>query len=348
MKLKTRALFSTFVISLVFTVLVAVLLMLHVTATTQSFAVSSQTVPAVYSMQHLLVTTYEDHLLVEEYLELDSYDRALEYDVVLATSQRVCEEISFTIDQQLFGSPLANEEIVNKYRTGQLTFSSLQSARTALLSEHKRELATQVYDIERKEELEEKYRTLVTIATEYFQESINDLGRISIEKQSEVVRQNNLITVLLLGVLLLFIFVSFGAGALLTSRITRPIDNLSQGVEKFSSGSYSFRFKQKYKLVEMEGLRQQVNAMFSVIEDVVSEGKEKKDAVEQQLLASQYASILEYIEHQQEFGVVLTIKDIKKEFSLTHPTAISRLKYLEEKGFVELRKEGRQKCIFLK
>ena len=42
-----------------------------------------------------------------------------------------------------------------------------------------------------------------------------------------------------------------------------------------------------------------------------------------------------------------TIKDLKKHLGVTHPTVLSRLKTLQLQGFIELKKEGREKFITL-
>lgn len=65
-------------------------------------------------------------------------------------------------------------------------------------------------------------------------------------------------------------------------------------------------------------------------------------------LDNQSREILEFIKNKVENNFHPTIKDIKKEFKLTHPTILSKLKKLEDNNLIEFKKDGRNKNILLK
>ena len=65
------------------------------------------------------------------------------------------------------------------------------------------------------------------------------------------------------------------------------------------------------------------------------------------LLDSDLKNIISYVEKQIRNGYFPTIKEIKSEFNLTHPTVNSKLKILEDKKIILIKKQGRNKHIVL-
>lgn len=59
-------------------------------------------------------------------------------------------------------------------------------------------------------------------------------------------------------------------------------------------------------------------------------------------------NIINYIKSEIESGNFPTIKEIKQHTKLSHPTLLQKLKELEKKGFIAIKKQGRNKHIFLR
>lgn len=66
------------------------------------------------------------------------------------------------------------------------------------------------------------------------------------------------------------------------------------------------------------------------------------------LLDKDLQNILNFIKKEKIKGYVPTIKDIKKEMNITHPTILNKLKILSSKNYIEIKKKGRNKYIILK
>ncbi len=65
----------------------------------------------------------------------------------------------------------------------------------------------------------------------------------------------------------------------------------------------------------------------------------------QEALAPELEKLLAFVKNRQVFGKLASFKDIGKEFGITAPTTLKRVKELEEKGYIEVSKEGRNKLI---
>lgn len=76
--------------------------------------------------------------------------------------------------------------------------------------------------------------------------------------------------------------------------------------------------------------------------------KKEKEIFNENFLDNESKLILKFLKHEISSGFYPTIKDVKKELDLTHPTILSRLKKLEEKNLIGIKKNGRNKNIYLK
>ena len=57
--------------------------------------------------------------------------------------------------------------------------------------------------------------------------------------------------------------------------------------------------------------------------------------------------IITFIKDKSAQHQKVTISDLKKHLKVTHPTILSRLNQLSEKGLISLEKEGRKKYLYL-
>ena len=90
-----------------------------------------------------------------------------------------------------------------------------------------------------------------------------------------------------------------------------------------------------------------INNIFSTVDKIAKEPNSRK-TIDEGLLGEDYRKILEYLKGREERKLLSTMKDIKKHLNVTHPTIVAKLRYLEEKEFIEIKKKGRDKNIYLK
>lgn len=84
-----------------------------------------------------------------------------------------------------------------------------------------------------------------------------------------------------------------------------------------------------------------------LLKNILKNKKDKTNTVDI-FLDNQSKEILDFIKLKIDNNFHPTIKDIKKEFNLTHPTILSKLKKLEDSELIVIKKDGRNKNIFLK
>lgn len=76
--------------------------------------------------------------------------------------------------------------------------------------------------------------------------------------------------------------------------------------------------------------------------------EDRKNLRAQEVLPKDLKDIIDFVRDQITKGNFPTIKDVKYEFGYTHPTVLSKINDLEEKGYISIQKKGRNKHIILK
>ena len=63
---------------------------------------------------------------------------------------------------------------------------------------------------------------------------------------------------------------------------------------------------------------------------------------------SEMRAIVEYVGSEISKGSFPTMKEVKQKFEISHPTLVSKVRFLEEKGILYIRKKGRSKYLILR
>ncbi len=345
MKLSTRVLSITLALSISFTLLVLGLILQYVSTVSVATQYSEEIQPAREVIEHLLTTIYSDFLLVEEYLLVTDYIALTDYDGRLQHSQEQCEQLTEEVDDLITLEAITDEKAVESYETAIVVYGSWQRSRDRLLSLHKEQVVTKTAASSTIQSEKERFISLMQNATSHFSNSLEQITRQDKELQERLAQKTKLTQMLLIIILLVFIVMSFFASYLLTKKITKPLDEMSRTSISFTKGNYSARVAESSKVAELSALQKQINRVYELV-DSTFKTKDEKQRASTKLLPAQYKEILDFIKDSNLKGVTITIKDVKKKFSLTHPTAISRLRYLEQNQYIGMKKEGRNKYIY--
>lgn len=336
---------SILITSIVFITIILTALFQYSNNVATAAKYTQETQPARVAIEHLLTTIYDDFLLVEEYLLITEYSSLSQYDDRLSHSQEQCEALTDEVDDLITLEKLTNQDAITSYKTALLIYSSWERSRDSLLKLHKESLATNKVSADEFAKEKERFIHLMQNATTLFTASLEELNTQNVQLQKDLETKTKTVKTLLILLFITTLLISIVGSYLLIKLVAKPLDEMSKASSDFTKGNYKTRIKESSKLTELLSLQKQLNRVYSLI-DSTFKTKEQKQKASQHLLPSKYKDILDFIHDMSQQGRVPTIKDIKKNLSLTHPTAISRLKYLQQNGYIEIKKHGRNKCIF--
>ena len=303
--------------------------------------------PTLDTINHMLFDLYEDNVLLFDYLSIKDYDTALSYDSRIEKSSVLCRQVENDFENLVVSGIILDEQIIREGMEASRLHNEVENIRKEIFLLHKKELATGQVLSSEKEILVEKHKELFGIAVNIFTGSIE-----SINERNKVLRQKVLFgfkiyfIFMILAIILFFIVMVYKARKI-SDTIVEPIDEIIRKTEEFVEGDYDVRLKLSKEILEMSDLQKNINNIFRVIEGTVSGDLKDKRIVESTLLREKYIDMINFLKQNNLMKKRTTISDLRKGLNVTHPTILSRLKFMEEKGYIEIKKAGREKFINL-
>ena len=180
---------------------------------------------------------------------------------------------------------------------------------------------------------------------EYISLALNDIEKeyLAIEIQEEeaelrLKKTEILIISVIFIITLLFIFFSIRHILFVRKRIIEPIQSINMQTRTILQDDSD---------ENLSTLQEKIQSIVSFVEKETTSNPEKKKEFREHILKNEYHEIISFLKLRNEVSKATTMKDIKINLRMTHPTLMIRLKYLEEHSYIEITKNGRDKIISL-
>lgn len=347
MNITQRILIATVAVSVLFIILLSVLFTIsaNTAADVQSLILDSQTDFVV--LETLSESINRDALLLDEFLGITDHSQAVVFSQRFSENIFVGDDMTIVIRDEVIQDDFRNQQAVLQYQNATQLLLEMTLVRERLLQIHKEELETNRDLTIQKISEYRLYQQLSTQANSLLLESIRLLNQDSQDFQNRLINQSTSLYYWIAFFFILFLIISSVSAQQLVSRIGKPLDDMSVILKTFTQGDYTARVGEESPITEIKELQQEINSVLTVITEEVSSNEKKKQEVQLKLLPAQLKDILHYISQRTCEQKITTMKDIKKEFHLTYPTVQNRVTQLEEKGYLVVKKEGRDKQLFL-
>ncbi|MFT4313302.1 MAG: MarR family transcriptional regulator [Candidatus Woesearchaeota archaeon] len=347
MNITQRMLIGTIAIILVFIGFMSIIFGISVSNVNAVESLFLDSQRSLDSFETLLELINTDGLLIEDFLAIDDYQTALLFSQDFSQQTFIGQNMSVRINQEIQAERLRNEQIILQYSVIVDFLSDLTLARDELVQIHLEELRTNRDLTIQKISVYSQYQQISSMISSNILDSIRQLNAKNQDLQETLLSQSRQLYLWIGFLLIAFFLVSVFSVQKLIQLIAKPIDDMASALKKFTNSEYTARVKETSSIKEIRELQEEMNAVFSVINEEISQNVEKKVNVDQKLLPAQLKEIVEYIQKQNCEQKITTMKDIKKQFYLTYPTVQNRIQQLEERGLLVVRKEGRDKQLFL-
>ena len=123
------------------------------------------------------------------------------------------------------------------------------------------------------------------------------------------------------------------------------INSLREVLDDIENMNYVFNEKIKNSLL-FYFLTLSILNLFSILFFLKDE-KVKFKKIKEKFIQKEINLIIEFIREENLNNSYPTIKDLKKELKVTHPTILKNIKILEDKNIIEIKKKGRNKYLKL-
>ncbi len=301
--------------------------------------------PTQNAMEHMVQDVYRDNIVLLEYLNIEDYNSAVILDSKIKESSGLCREVQNDIENLIIMGLMTDQELISEYEDALLLHSQVEKIRDEIITLHKEELATGNDLSLQKKELLEEHSVVLDEAIGAFTSTAKKIQLNNDLLKDKILWQSKVFVLLVLSLIVIFIILTIRKLKDISLEVIAPIDNIIGATKSFVDGDFNSRISFSNKFVEIGELQNNINQVFSVINNETNKNLEKKKQIDLQLLKKEYVQILNYLKKNTENNVKTNISDLKKHLNVTHPTILERLNYLERRGFILLRKEGREKFI---
>lgn len=302
--------------------------------------------PTLKVIEHLLLDIFKDNTFLIGYLGTETYEETLDYDKEMHNSDKRCLNLRRGIEDLIISGRLSDKNLINYYREAKEIHDNVSMKRNELIALHKEVLATGKNLSRERQVLLKEHKTELNKASIILSDFIDQINYESRKNQLNLVSKIKTYSILILGLILIFLIVILYRIVKFSNSIVAPLEEIINNTKRFVKGDYSVRVGSNPNLLEIRDLQKNINNVFRAVEENISEGKSKKKE-NKILLKKEYHEIIEYLKQDIEAKKQTTISDMKKHLNVTHPTILSRIKFLEMKGYLKIVKVGREKFLEL-
>ena len=345
MKLEQRFVRELVIVSIVFVLFLATSAVFF-SQTQQSIQhLLAEGEPTAEIIEHMIIDTYEDNNMLFEYLSTQTFADALALDPEVQAASQLCNDIEHEAESLMMSKAITSKFII---RAVDETFDLSQrvdATRDELLNLHKKELETRQDFSAQKQVFLQEHTRATNEAVTRFKELAQEV-RVRDAQLKEELEDNFRMFVIVIAIGT-FGFIGFLIFRIKRTAITvaKPIDSIIDAANDFVQGNYDAQATPVTKISEIEKLGRNTNKVFGVIKRIASEDPREKRKINAELLRQEYIDILELVQQHNLAKKRTNIVDIKKALHITHPTALSRLRWLQDEGYIDIKKEGRDKFV---
>jgi len=301
--------------------------------------------PTQHAMEHMVRDVYRDNIVLLEYLNSEDYVSATMLDSKVKESNKLCSRVENDIENLIMTGALSNEKLISDYEDAFLLHSQVEDLRDDIIALHKEELATSKDLSSQKSQLLENHSIALDKAISMFTLTAEEIQSRNDLLKDKMSWQSKLFAWVVMALIVVFIIITIAKIKKISLEVIEPIDKTIDATKKFVNGDFGSRISPINKFAEIGELQDNINKVFSVINNETNKGVGEKKKVDMQLLKKEYIEILEYVSSNTRKKIKTNITDLKKYLNITHPTLLERLHYLEKRGFIKTNKEGREKFI---
>jgi len=320
----------------IFLALAAILTVFFLNLNSNLNTLITQSEPNLNAMNRLLIDVQQDNALLLEYLDTHDLSEANKYNQEMQSGQ--CEGL--TLEQAEL-----NGVTTEACAEAAVLFSDVQKIRNKILEVHKKDIISNSLSID-KTLLLQDYTKALNSATKRISDSIIAINAKNADLRNTLLLQLRIYFASIALLIISFVIVLAKKIRKVGSEIISPLDQTISATKEFVSGNYAVELFPSGSLPEMNELQNTINNVFRVIEKHVKDPAERKK-IETTLLKREYLEILDLIKNSSIAGKKISIKDVKANLHITHPTAISRIRYLQQIGILGIEKEGREKFLHM-
>lgn len=303
--------------------------------------------PALDTIEHMLLDVYQDNVLLLDYLNIQDYETALEYDKEVEKSNTRCKQVENEFENLIITGVISDKDIINQCNSANEIHHDVEDIKNQLLILHKKELATGTDLSAEKQELLKEHSTKFKEAVNEFTNTIDKVSERNKVLRAELLFQSKVYFLSLLILIIIFLVVLIVKIRNFSLTIVKPIDGTINKMSDFVDGKYDTRIKPSKEISEISDLQSNLNNVLNVIENFVAKNPNEKTKIESKLLRKEYLDVIRFLKNNTFEKKKTTISDLKKHLDITHPTVLSRINFLCDKGYIEVSKDGREKFITL-
>ncbi|MBT3406883.1 winged helix-turn-helix transcriptional regulator [Candidatus Woesearchaeota archaeon] len=334
-----------------FVVIFAVIILL-VTFTFFRFNVSlnsliNEAEPTLKAMDHMLLDVYQDNILLLDYLNTQNYNEALDYDKEVEISDLRCARVEDDLQTLIVLGVISDQNTIDQYGLANELHHDVEAARNKLLILHKKELATNENLTLEKNALLDEHGTLFREAVNKFTDIVDNVDKRNKVLRTKLLFQSRVYFFFLFALIVIFLVVLLFRIRSFSLVLVKPIREMIDKIDTFVDGNFKIRIKSSEDISEISDLQTNLNNVFSVVEAVANRKPAERTSIESKLLKQEHLDVINLVKNNALKKRKTTMTDIRKSLDITHPTAISRIKILKEKGYIELEKDGRDKLVNL-
>ncbi|MBR9699111.1 hypothetical protein GOV09_01485 [Candidatus Woesearchaeota archaeon] len=300
--------------------------------------------PALDALGYMLSAVYKDDMLLTDYLKTADYNTILQSDELFAQSSQGTQQVIDEVEELINSAVISDEKIIAQFAIAKELNDDIVETRNQIIAVHKEDVQTPADLNFDKNILLDVHQSNLNKAAVEFSQIIQQIN-----SRNAVLRQGLLLRAQLYFGLMIVLFIVFLVLLALkikkfSTTIVKPIDETISKAQEFVDGDYTVSLNPFEGIEEIGKLQANINKVFDVIHEQAKNPVQKAQ-IDEKLLSKDHLAIIDFIKMSSELHRKVTISDLKKHLNVTHPTVLSRLNYLEEKGMVSLKKEGRAKFL---
>jgi hypothetical protein len=296
--------------------------------------------PLENALEHKRVDIYSDAILVYRYYGTDTIEDLLKIEEEILISDNTCTKIDATL-ATYYNQKILDDKLYNSYSSSIVSHQKAEDIKDELLKLHRISLDNNQTNVN--QSLFQEYENHIIIA-------LNDIEKelLSIEIQKEkaqmTLRKTEVITITIISLgTILFIFFTTRHILFVRKNIVNPLDNISKQTNTIIENKEYIKNSKE----NINELQEKIESIVSFVEKETTQNPQKKKEFREHILKTEYHEIITFLKSRETQSRATTMKDIKVNLRMTHPTLMSRLKYLEDHSYIEITKHGRDKIISL-
>lgn len=293
---------------------------------------------------------YTDSVLLYRFVYAQNTSELIKIEGEIISSDHKCLIVNAKI-QAINENGLLRDELYESYKQTLVEHQRAEEIKDELIALHKENL---ILNSSMMSGGEYVYFDKLSEYQNHFQKALNnienELMNIELQKEElrlEVVVVEWVVVILSLIFLVLTIITFLQSFEKLNKNIVEPFEEIDKNLKEFVEGDFKSQLKLDTNKEEILELQKRINTLFSYVDGVTTNDPNLKKDFKEQFLKSEYVEIIEYLKSRKNHSLATTMKDLKLHLRITHPTLISRLKYLEDNFYISIEKEGRDKLISL-